>query len=93
MQSDWGSGYCAAFVVSNTSDAEVSSWAVDVNVPNATIQNIWDGASDDPSPGVVTISAAEYNDLILPGRAATFGYCALTSAAPYLPSVVSVEAE
>ena len=93
MMSDWGSGYCSEVVLTNQGDAEIVDWSVDVDVPQATINNLWDGVTSDSSPGVVTIRAADYNESVLPGAAARFGFCAVTSGTAYQPSVVSYETE
>ncbi len=75
ISSDWGAGYCADVTLTNTSSANVSNWAVTLEMNGSTLANIWNGTAGGTS-GTVVVSPAAHNPAIAPGSTASFGFCA-----------------
>ena len=71
---NWGTGYCADGLVTNT---DTSPWTWEVRSANVagTIDNIWnadvvvDGAEH-------VFTGLDWNATLAPGASATFGFCA-----------------
>ncbi|HXS17471.1 MAG TPA: carbohydrate-binding domain-containing protein, partial [Polyangiaceae bacterium] len=73
---DWGSGYCARVVVTNTHSSPTTSWSVVVNAGNSTVFNSWNPPNKSGS-GTHTFSSVSWNAAVAPN--ATYnqsGFCA-----------------
>ncbi|MEI8634904.1 cellulose binding domain-containing protein [Vibrio sp. PP-XX7] len=43
VQNSWGSGYCANVSIANNGDTSITDWTVELDLKNATINNLWNG--------------------------------------------------
>lgn len=73
MQSDWGQGYCADVLVTNSGVAAVD-WKVSLQV-DGRIYNLWK-ARHRQQGKTLTAEGYDYNNLIQPGETVDFGFCA-----------------
>ncbi|MBU2885234.1 cellulose binding domain-containing protein [Gilvimarinus agarilyticus] len=74
INNDWGSGYCANILITNSgSSAEL--WAVDLEV-EGTINNLWNGIYNQ-SGSALTLSGLSWNNTLQPGQTdSSIGFCA-----------------
>jgi cellulase/cellobiase CelA1 len=76
--------------VTNDGKSQITNWGVDINVPgNITVSNLWDGTYT-LAGAVMSVDAAAYNQKIVPGASATFGYCATFKGADHTPTIAEV---
>ncbi|BBL76354.1 glycoside hydrolase family 5 protein [Methylomagnum ishizawai] len=73
IASDWGAGYCANATVTNGTDHPVE-WTTHFQV-QGIIRNLWN-ANYSQTGGNVDASGLEWNKVLNPGAAASFGFCA-----------------
>ncbi|SHO55909.1 cellulose binding domain-containing protein [Vibrio quintilis] len=87
LQNSWGSGYCANVSVTNNGDANITSWVVELDLKDATVNNLWNGTLDGST---VTPSG---NGTISPDSSVSFGFCASASGSVVTPEIVSLSVE
>ena len=87
VNSDWKSGYCTNITLKNTGSVPSTDWTLVLNVPQATINDLWNGTYT-KSGNTVTVKASG-NGVIAAGQSTSIGYCAVTTGTSYAPSVVS----
>ncbi|UTF59006.1 cellulose binding domain-containing protein [Gilvimarinus sp. DA14] len=74
INSDWGSGYCANLVLTNTS-AEPQTWSVELEV-DGDISNLW-GGSWSQTGNTLSVTGLSWNATLQPGQSNTsVGFCA-----------------
>lgn len=73
VQNSWGSGYCANVSIVNNGDTNITDWTVELDLKNATIDNLWNGTLNN----TVVTPVGDAN--ISPGANVSFGYCASVS--------------
>ena len=74
INSDWGSGYCANLVLTNTS-AEPQTWNLELEVEGA-ISSLW-GANWSQSGSTLAVSGLNWNGTLQPGQSNnSVGFCA-----------------
>lgn len=71
--SRWETGYCASVTVTNLSDAPLD-WTATLAIEGTLTQH-WN-AEASATEGEVTFSGVSWNDVLPPGEAASFGFCA-----------------
>lgn len=71
--SDWGSGYCASVTLTTGATVPVD-WNVTFSI-DGTVRELW-SATWSQSGGAVTAEGLEWNDTVVAGGPATFGFCA-----------------
>jgi predicted carbohydrate-binding protein with CBM5 and CBM33 domain len=71
--SNWGSGHCAAGTVKNMGTTSLN-WSVKLTIAGQ-FTSFWDGTYTRVG-NTVTVKGAGWNNTILPGATAAFGYCA-----------------
>ncbi|MDX2165768.1 MAG: glycoside hydrolase family 9 protein [Deltaproteobacteria bacterium] len=79
-QSDWGAGYCADVVVSNSSAVPID-WTVSVPYEGALTQS-WNAVVVSSAGGVLTAGGVSWNNLVAAGGSVSFGFCADRNGAP-----------
>jgi len=72
-QSDWGAGYCADGIVTNTS-AQPVAWQVQISV-EGRIRDFWNGRYTDLGERI-EVSGADWNNQLGGGEQTAFGFCA-----------------
>jgi cellulase/cellobiase CelA1 len=83
--SEWGSGYCYLFSITNTSSGVVTAWELTFDVTQFSIYTTWDG-NYSLLNGVYTVTPKNYNSQIPPGGTVdNIGYCANKTGNPFLP--------
>jgi len=73
VDSDWGAGYCHQVTATNVGTDPID-WTVALDI-DGTITSHWNAEASGTS-GTVTFSGVTWNNVIGPGEAAGFGYCA-----------------
>ncbi len=73
ISTDWGSGFTAAVVVTNTGTTPINGWQVGFDFPYA-ITNIWNASVASQSGNHFVIKDAGYNAAIAPGATVSFGF-------------------
>ncbi len=86
---DWGSGYCAKVTLVNGSTAAVTSWTAVVEMNQAKLSSLWDGAYT-ASGTRVTVNPASYNASISASGSVSFGFCANRTGSNYKPTLISL---
>jgi hypothetical protein len=71
--SHWGAGYCSTVKVQNTSDVTVT-WEITLDV-DGTITDLWNAVSE-PAGTQTKFVGLDYNAVLDPAEAASFGFCA-----------------
>jgi endoglucanase len=79
-QSDWGAGYCADVIVSNSAVVAID-WTVSVPY-EGTLTQSWNAVIVSSSGGVLTAGGSGWNDLVPAGGSVSFGFCAARGGAP-----------
>ena len=73
VNNDWGTGYCAEGVVTNTTSAD---WTWEVRVEDVgSITSAWNGEYTLDGPDALFVGV-DWNGTIPPGGSASFGFCA-----------------
>lgn len=73
VTSDWGAGYCTAVVVTTTSATPID-WRVGFAI-DGTVRELW-SARWSQSGALVTAEGLSWNNTVVRGAPAHFGYCA-----------------
>lgn len=83
--SEWGSGYCYVFTITNTGDQPAPTWELTFDVTQFSIYSNWNGDYD-LQGGTYTVTPENYNRNIPPGGSVNdIGYCANKTGTPFLP--------
>ena len=91
IASDWGSGYCASVTVANQGTAPITSWKVVMQLPNASLSNLW-SAEYTMAGDLLTTTGLSGSGAIPGGGSTTFGFCSTTtSATNHTPVIVSLD--
>ncbi len=80
VTSDWGSGYCADIRVFNYTDLRVK-WSISLPIEGG-ITNLWDAQYTQDGNLTLNARGKDYNEIVLPGTRAKFGFCADRSIKP-----------
>jgi chitodextrinase len=84
---DWGSGFTANVVVTNTGTAATSSWTVGWTWGgNQTVTNMWNAASTQTGTSQKAASMS-YNGVVAPGGNTAFGFQAAYSGSNAVPTL------
>jgi endoglucanase len=73
VTSDWGAGYCSTVVVATTSATPID-WRVSFAIDGA-VRELW-SALWSQSGAAVTAEGLSWNNTVVRGSPAQFGYCA-----------------
>jgi hypothetical protein len=68
----WDTGFRGEYLVTNNQSQAVSTWSVQLNGLNGTIQTNWDSVLSSTSP--ITFNNASWNGVIQPGASVKFGF-------------------
>ena len=71
--SNWGAGYCSTVTVENQSDATVT-WEITLTV-SGTMTDLWNAVSE-PAGAQTQFRGLDYNSVLDPAEATSFGFCA-----------------
>ncbi|WP_152628096.1 cellulose binding domain-containing protein [Streptacidiphilus neutrinimicus] len=83
---DWGSGFTAALVLTNTGSTPVNGWTLSFRWPgNQQLSNGWN-ATWTQSGSTVTATSLSYNGALAPGASTTVGFNAAYSGGNQAPS-------
>ena len=79
---DWGTGYQAKYTITNGSDATITSWRVEFDLPSsATMGTFWE-ADITVSGSHVVATNRSYNGTLSPGASTSFGFIVVGSGNP-----------
>lgn len=92
VQSDWGSGYCAAVTLSNEGPSPVTSWSVVVELNQSKVTNAW-GAALAPNGTRGKFAPAGTGSAIQPGQAVSFGFCSASTGSNHRPILTSLSVQ
>lgn len=84
--SEWQSGYCATFTLTNTTQSPLA-WRVDVDLNDATLSNGWNGTFTSSSEGI-SVTPAAWAPTLAAGAVKDFGYCANKTGPNWAPEVI-----
>lgn len=70
---DWGAGYCANVIVTNSGSAAVT-WTIELTV-EGTVTDLWNATSE-PAGDKTRFKGVDHNATLDPGEKADFGFCA-----------------
>jgi hypothetical protein len=87
LTSSWDAGYCADVRVENSGPEPTAGWQVLIDLRQSSPTGWWNGAFAEDG-AQLAVQALEYNAVIWPGSAATFGFCAVKSGLDWTPSVI-----
>ena len=82
INDDWGAGYCAQVIVTNSASTSVD-WVVSFSI-EGTIRDIWN-ATHTQNGDEVTAQGASWNNIVNPGQEVAFGFCADRGVQPTPP--------
>lgn len=92
LTTDWKWGYCASVTVTNRTRApSVGSWTLDVDIGEATLDQISHGKAT--GSGTVLSITPSTNAPLLLGEATTFEFCASKTGSKYRPKMVTLKAK
>ena len=74
-QSDWGTGYCANFTISNATGQATARWQAIIDLKTTTVTSIWN-AKLSGTTGRITAVPVDYNTSIPANGTVSFGFCA-----------------
>ncbi|MFE9428799.1 cellulose binding domain-containing protein [Kitasatospora sp. NPDC006697] len=87
---DWGSGFTASLVLTNTGSTPVNGWTLSFGwAGNQQLTNGWNAAWTQ-SGGTVTATSLSYNGSLAPGQSTTLGFNASYSGANQAPSAFTL---
>jgi len=87
--SDWSSGYCVNVTITNSGAAAASTWAVVLELNQATIQSSWNGKFAGAGSRK-TVTPVGWNPNVAVGATLqAFGFCANKTGANSAPTIVS----
>ncbi len=90
LDSDWGQGYCARLLLTNSGNAPTTTWRVVLDPRGATL-SVW-SANVVVTSGTVALTPLAWNSVILPGTTdGSVGFCATRHTGNQLPVVLGVE--
>ncbi len=91
--SNWGSGYCGEFSITNTGPGDTYFWELTYNPNNSTVNSAWNGEFAFTNP-LYSVLAEDWNSFIAAGDTENdIGFCAdKTSPTNYEPSDISITA-
>lgn len=81
-QSDWGTGYCADGIVTNTTD-QLLTWQVQISV-DGVIRDFWNGRYTELGEQI-EVTGTDWNAQLAAGERTSFGFCADREVAPPPP--------
>ena len=90
VQSDWQTGFCVSFRVSNGSDRSVGNWRLRFEMNQADIQQSWNG-NFLPQGSDYTVTPADWAQTVPPNQGIDLGFCANKRGADYLPRDIRAE--
>jgi endoglucanase len=84
IQSDWETGFCVSFRVTNQSDTSTNNWRLLFEMEDAAITQSWNG-SFRPNGSSYEVIPADWATAIQPDQSVDMGFCANKLGADYLP--------
>jgi endoglucanase len=90
IQSDWASGFCANFRVTNLGSSNSSNWQLTFQMNQAAIANSWSGNFIQQSTGYVA-TPLDWAKTLAPNQSTDMGFCANKSGTDYKPTQVTVK--
>jgi endoglucanase len=84
IQSDWETGFCVSFRVTNQSDTSTNNWRLLFEMEDAAITQSWNG-SFRPNGSSYEVIPADWATAIQPNQSVDMGFCANKLGADYLP--------
>ena len=89
LQSNWQTGFCVSFQVTNQSSTLIDDWRVNFQMHDATINNIWNATFQKQRLHYI-LSPENWAKNIAPNQTRELGFCATKQGANYQPQQVSV---
>jgi endoglucanase len=89
VQSDWTAGFCMSLQVSNPSQQTVRNWGLRFSLPQAEVDQRWNGTFDRRGSDY-QVMPADWAKTLEGGRSADLGFCAKKLGGDYLPRDIRV---
>jgi endoglucanase len=90
IDSDWQSGFCVTFKVSNSNNTKVQDWQLKFNMNQATINNSWNATFKQQGNEYI-VTPLNWGRVIEAKQVRDVGFCANKSGADYRPQKVEVK--
>lgn len=89
LQSDWQTGFCVSFQLSNPTNNPISNWQVSFQMPEAKIDHIWN-ATFEQQQAKYLLTPHEWGQNLEPNQVRDFGFCATKQGQNYQPQQISI---
>lgn len=76
VTSDWGSGYCAEVVASNSGPGATSFWNATIDLQDSTLSSSWNGTFSSAGGARYAIAPDPWNESISQNGTRSVGFCA-----------------
>lgn len=89
--SNWSGGYVGELTITYTGVTPISGWNLSFDLPNATLNSIWNARQLGQSGGRFTVQNESYNAQINPGQSVVVGFVASFSGTAGPPTSFALE--
>jgi endoglucanase len=90
LDSDWQSGFCARFQITNNSNSRSPDWQLSFRMSDAEIDNDWNGNFNQDG-SYYTVTPPNWGRSLYPDQTIDLGFCATKTGSDYHPSNVRLE--
>ncbi|MGB3641892.1 MAG: cellulase family glycosylhydrolase [Rivularia sp. (in: cyanobacteria)] len=90
IYSDWQTGFCTSFKITNYSNEPVQNWQLKFNMNQAKIKNSWN-ADFKQSIGIYTVTPYDWGQTIQPNQVRDVGFCSEKLGSDYSPQQVKLQ--
>jgi endoglucanase len=90
IYSDWQTGFCTSFKITNHSNETVRNWQLQFNMNQAKIKNSWN-ADFKQQKGIYTVTPFDWGKIIQPKQVRDVGFCSEKLGSDYSPQQVKLQ--
>jgi endoglucanase len=91
IDSDWNSGFCMSFKISNPSNTKIQNWHLKFNMNQAEINQSWNANFQQQAKSDYVVSPLDWLKVIEPTQVRDVGFCAHKLGNDYQPQKIEVK--
>ncbi|MDJ0800758.1 MAG: cellulase family glycosylhydrolase [Calothrix sp. MO_167.B12] len=90
IYSDWDTGFCVNFKISNQSDKQVTNWQLSFDMDQASINKSWNGKFIKQGKTKYIVNPLDWGKIVEPNQVINIGFCAQKLGLDYQPKNLKV---
>ncbi len=91
IYSNWQSGFCVSFKVSNSSNTKIKDWQLNFKMNQAAINNSWNANFKQQANGEYIATPIDWAKAIDPNQTRDIGFCANKQGSNYQPQKIEIK--